>query len=110
MNERNLAVCALVALLSGVGSAHAGSGFDEEACTFNGFVLYGDVQIVESFPDIKVQIVTSFPDLNVKEVTSFPDDCGEWKFVESFPDVKIQYVDSFPDVKIKLVTSFPGWP
>ena len=85
-------------------------GFDREACMFNGFPLYGDIQIVKSFPDIKVQIVGSFPDLNVQEVTSFPDDCGQWKFVTSFPDVKIQYVTSFPDIKIKMVTSFPGWP
>ena len=84
--------------------------FDREACTFNGFPLFGDVQVVESFPDIKVQIVDSFPDLNVQEVTSFPDECGKWKFVTSFPDVKIQYVTSFPDVKIKMVTGFPGWP
>ncbi|MEO1136077.1 MAG: hypothetical protein AAFW68_05615 [Pseudomonadota bacterium] len=84
--------------------------FDRQACTYQGFPLYGDFQIVESFPDIKVQLVDSFPDLNVEVVESFPDDCGQWKFVDSFPDVKIQYVDSFPDIKIKIVTSFPGWP
>jgi len=81
-----------------------------EDCTFNGFPLYGKIQVVDSFPDIKVQIVESFPDLKVKIVESFPDDCGEWKFVESFPDVKIQFVDSFPDIKIKFVESFPGKP
>ncbi len=105
------AICTLAAFgaFSGV-SALADDGFDEDSCTFNGFPLFGDVQVVESFPDIKVQVVSSFPDLNVQEVTSFPDDCGQWKFVESFPDVKIQYVDSFPDIKIKMVSSFPGWP
>ncbi len=92
-----------------VNAAHAG-GIDKSACTFNGFPLYGDVQVVDSFPDIKVQIVDSFPDLKVQAVDSFPDDCGEWKFVDSFPDVKIQYVDSFPDIKIQMVTSFPGLP
>ena len=81
-----------------------------EDCTFNGFPLYGDVQIVESFPDIKVQIVDSFPDLKVQIVESFPDDCGQWKIVESFPDVKIQIVDSFPDIKVQYVDSFPGLP
>ncbi|WDI31778.1 hypothetical protein PUV54_01080 [Hyphococcus flavus] len=91
-------------------SAVAGEGIDQDACTYNGFPLYGDVEVVDSFPDITVQVVESFPDLNVQVVESFPDDCGQWKFVESFPDVKIQYVDSFPDVKIKLVDSFPGWP
>ncbi len=79
-------------------------------CTFNGFPLYGDVEIVESFPDLKVQIVDSFPDLKVQVVESFPDDCGQWKFVDSFPDVKIQLVDSFPDIKVQYVESFPGLP
>lgn len=97
------------ALLTASAGAHA-AGFDRQACAFGGFPLYGDVQVVDSFPDIKVQIVDSFPDLNVQAVTSFPDACGKWKFVDSFPDLKIQYVDSFPDVKIKLVASFPGWP
>lgn len=32
-------------------------------CTFKGKKLYGKVQFVTSFPDIKVQIVTSFPDV-----------------------------------------------
>ncbi len=101
---------ALIALLIGAGPASAQAGFDRPGCSFKGFQLFGDVQVVESFPDLKVQIVDSFPDLNVQAVTSFPDTCGQWKFVDSFPDVKIQYVDSFPDLKIKLVTSFPGWP
>lgn len=79
-------------------------------CTLKGFPLYGKIQVVDSFPDIKVQIVESFPDLKVKIVESFPDDCGEWKFVESFLDVKIQFVNSFPDIKIKFVESFPGIP
>ena len=89
-------------------AALADDGLNAEKCTLNGFPLYEDIQIVESFPDLKVQIVESFPDINVKVVESFPDDCGQWKFVTSFPDVKIQYVDSFPDLKIKMVTSFPG--
>lgn len=79
-------------------------------CSFNSIALHGDVQVVDSFPDLKVQIVTSFPDLNVKRVESFPDHCGEWRFVDSFPDFKIQFVDSFPDIKIRYVESFPGLP
>ena len=79
-------------------------------CTLKGFKLYGDVEVVDSFPDLKVQIVTSFPDLKVEMVDRFPDDCGQWKMVDSFPDFKIQYVDSFPDLKIQIVESFPGLP
>lgn len=77
-------------------------------CKFNGHSLYGKIQVVESFPDVKVQIVDSFPDLDVKVVTSFPDDCGSWQFVEHFGDTKVKFVTSFPDVKIRYVDSFPG--
>ena len=79
-------------------------------CSYNGINLWGDVQAVESFPDIKVQVVTSFPDLRVQQVTSFPDDCGQWRMVDSFPDFTVQFVDSFPDIQIEYVTSFPGMP
>lgn len=77
-------------------------------CTYNGIKLYGKVQVVDSFPDIKVQVVNSFPDLKVQKVDSFADSCGKWEFVDSFPDFKIQYVVSFPDIKIQFVDSFPG--
>ncbi len=84
------------------------SGLDPATCSFSGKPLYGKVQIVTSFPDIKVQVVESFPDLKVKPVTAFPDDCGEWQLVESFPDIKVQFVQSFPDLKIQYVEAFPG--
>ena len=61
-------------------------------CSFKGIKLYGKVQFVTSFPDIKIQYVTSFPDIKVKNVTSFPDDCGEWQTVTSFQDFKVQVV------------------
>ena len=107
------------ALIAGAGvlilaqhAAHADSTAPLIApdCTWHGIKLYGKVQVVESFPDIKVEKVKSFPDLRVLNVTSFPDACGKWQFVESFPDFKIQYVDSFPDLKIEMVSSFPGLP
>ena len=81
-----------------------------EACSWNGVPLYGRVQIVENFADLKVQEVDSFPDLKVQHVTSFPLKCGEWQLVDSFPDFKIQIVDSFPDLKVQYVDSFPGLP
>ena len=83
---------------------------NKDDCTFKGHKLYGRIQFVDSFPDIKVQIVDSFPDLEVKIVDSFPDKCGEWQIVNSFPDLKVQIVDSFADLKIKYVESFPGIP
>lgn len=108
------ASCAIFAWLIFTAPAPAGEtapeGFDHEACAWSGFPLYGDIEIVDSFPDVKVQIVESFPDLKVELVDSFPDDCGQWRLVTSFPDVKVQYVESFPDVKVQFVDSFPGWP
>jgi hypothetical protein len=90
------------------GAAQAGAV--DSACTAGGHRLFGKVQVVESFPDLKVQVVTSFADLKVRAVTSFPDECGEWQMVESFPDFKVQFVESFPDIKIQYVESFPGVP
>jgi len=102
-----LAIASLLLLIASPASGEPVVGAD---CALNGFALRGDVQVVESFPDITVQIVQSFPDLKVKRVENFPDDCGEWRFVESFPDFKIQIVSSFPDLKIEYVDSFPGLP
>lgn len=86
----------------------APDGFDCASCAINGFVLKGNIQEVDAFPDVKVQVVDAFPDLKVKTVDAFPDECGKWKFVDAFPDVKVQFVDAFPDVKIQYVDAFPG--
>lgn len=70
--------------------------------------LFGKIEVVDSFPDVKVQKVDSFPDIKVKWVDSFADDPGEWQKVDSFPDYKVEFVDSFPDYKVEFVDSFPG--
>ncbi len=85
-----------------------GRGID--GCTFKGIRLYGRVQIVDYFPDIKVQAVDFFPDLNVQKVDFFPTSCGKWQFVDYFPDFKVQFVNYFPDIKIRFVDYFPGLP
>ena len=79
-------------------------------CSFNGKQLYGKVQVVTAFPDIKVQVVNAFPDLKVQVVDAFPDACGKWQMVDAFPDFKVQFVDAFPDIKIQYVDAFPGMP
>ena len=79
-------------------------------CTLGGHKLYGKVQVVEHFPDLKVKVVQHFPDLKVKAVEHFPDKCGRLQFVEHFPDLKIQYVEHFPDLEIKMVDHFEGLP
>jgi len=81
---------------------------DTEDCSWEGFNLYGRVQFVTAFPDIKIQYVSAFPDIKVQWVDAFPDQCGKWQEVTSFPDFKVQVVASFPDLKVQEVTSFPG--
>lgn len=100
--------CLLTVLIDrGVGAEETINTAD---CSFNGYPLYGKIQLVDSFPDLTVQVVNSFPDLKVQLVETFPNQCGQWQIVTSFPDTKIQIVESFPDVKIQYVDSFPGPP
>ena len=95
-------------LLTGIAPSALATDIDKAACTFKGKKLYGKIQVVTSFPDVKVQEVTSFPDLKVETVTAFPDKCGKWQLVNAFPDTKVQIVTAFPDVRVQYVTSFPG--
>jgi uncharacterized protein YlzI (FlbEa/FlbD family) len=98
-----------VAVVAGLSlNATAGGGFSKSSCTFNGKKLYGKIQVVTAFPDVKVQVVNAFPDLKVEKVNAFPDKCGKWQMVTAFPDTKVQFVTAFPDVKIQYVTAFPG--
>jgi len=95
-------------LPASVSSNSVSKGNRNTDCSFKGIPLYGKVQIVTAFPDIKVQVVTAFPDLKVQKVSAFPDHCGQWQFVDAFPDFKIQFVEAFPDLKIQFVEAFPG--
>ncbi len=97
------------AVIAGLGlNAEASGSFNKSNCTFNGHKLYGKIQEVTAFPDVKVQVVTAFQDVKVEKVTAFPDKCGKWQMVTAFPDTKVQFVTAFPDVKIRYVTAFPG--
>ena len=85
---------------------------DKENCTITKdgktFPLYGEVQIVESFPDIEVRLVESFPDLEVKLVESTPDACGEVRIVKKQPNIRVKIVKNFPDIEVKIVKKYPG--
>jgi hypothetical protein len=102
------AVLVLMTCLSLAPAALGAGSFSKSGCTFNGKKLFGKIQVVTAFPDVKVKVVTAFPDVKVKKVTAFPDSCGKWQMVDSFPDTKVQFVDAFPDVKVQYVDAFPG--
>ena len=89
-------------------AAKVASNSADKSCQHKGIELKGNVQFVDSFPDLKIKYVNSFADIHVQFVSSFPDDCGQWKEVSSFPDFKVQVVDSFPDIEVKKVNAFPG--
>ena len=94
----------------GGGLSGGGFGIGKSGCSYNGIKLYGRVQIVDYFPDLKVQVVNYFPDLNVQRTDYFPTSCGKWQFVDYFPDFTVQFVNYFPDLKIRFVDYFPGIP
>lgn len=83
-----------------------------DSCYFNNKKLYGKIRLVEDIydADIKVQIVNSFPDLKVQFVENFADQCGEWQIVEFGEDLKVYFTESFPDIKIQPVANYPGLP
>jgi len=111
LRAARLAVLLVAMPWTGLGAARAasaGDAFDRAACALHGRPLYGKVQVVTAFPDLRVQVVDAFPDLRVQVVTAFPDRCGKWAFVEAFPDLRVQFVDAFPDLRIEYVRAFPG--
>ena len=73
---------------------------------FKGIKLYGKVQVVENFPDIKVKVDNIWPDLKVKIVEHFPNTCGKWQIVEHFPDFKIQFVDKIFYIKMYIIVDY----
>ncbi len=84
----------------------------QENCQFNGKKLYGKIQFVEfeNQADITVQIVNSFPDLKVKFVENFASQCGEWQIVEHNANLKVYIAQTGADIKIQPVINFPGLP
>lgn len=70
--------------------------------------LYGKIEVVDNFPDVKIEKVDNFPDIKVKWVDNFPDEAGKWKKVDNFADYKVKFVDNFADYKVKFVDNFPG--
>jgi hypothetical protein len=70
--------------------------------------LFGKIQYVDAFPDVKVHVVDAFPDVRVQVVDALPDGPGKWQVVDAFPDFKVQKVSAFPDYKIQFVSAFPG--
>lgn len=96
----------LLILLTATASARTGNVSLD--CRFQEHVLWGRIQVVKDFPDVRVR-VGDFPDLRVKVVKNFPNNCGQWEMVDSHPDTRVQFVNSHEDVRIQY-SDFPGLP
>lgn len=70
--------------------------------------VFGRIQYVTKFADVKVKVVESFGDVRVQLVSSFADSAGKWEIVDSMADFKVEIVDSFEDFTIQYVDAFPG--
>lgn len=88
-------------------TARAGN-VERATCSVNGKNLWGKVQVVDAFADLKVRVVDGHADLKVQKVDAFANSCGKWRFVSAFPDLKVQFVDAFADLTIEYVDAFPG--
>ena len=86
---------------------------DKKACTItkNGktYKLYGKIQFVENWGDIKIQIVENCPDMKIKFVDNWADGCGKFQVVDNWPELKVQIVNNWGDIKVKIVENWPGF-
>ena len=70
--------------------------------------LYGKIEIVDNFGDVKVEVVDNFADIKVEWVNNFANSPGQWEKVDNFADYKVEIVDNFGDYKVEFVDNFPG--
>ena len=76
-------------------------------CKFKGIKLYGEFQIVEYSPDIRVEIVNHGSDLRVQKVNFTPSRCGEWRLSKRADAIRVQLVTYSPDIRVEW-SNFPG--
>lgn len=84
------------------------AAIDWDACTCGRRPLFGRVQMVNAFPDLKIKIVEVLPDLRVVRVRGLASRCGEWEIVTTQPALKVQVVDAFEDLRVQFVEVMPG--
>ncbi|MBN1339287.1 MAG: hypothetical protein JXA03_08185 [Bacteroidales bacterium] len=99
----------LIVLIALAKTGHS-QDFDPYTCTFKGKELFGKIQRVTSFADLKVEVVDYNADLEVDTTSSWPSKCGQWKFVQHFPDLKVEFVKYGADLRIKYVNYGAGVP
>ncbi len=105
--RRFFSACIFTLITTLLLAAPAQAGEIGPGCIWNGHQLWGKVQFVTSFPDVRVEINNAFPDLRVQRVTAFPDSCGKWE-VNQHWGLRVQIVQSFGDFRISFVNAFPG--
>ena len=84
---------------------------DKNACTITRedgktFPLYGNVEIVDHSPDLRVEIVDHITDIYVRPHHN-THDCREYRIVDHSPDVRIEIVDHSPDLTVEIRDHHP---
>ncbi|MCX7998809.1 MAG: hypothetical protein N3A69_07640 [Leptospiraceae bacterium] len=79
-------------------------------CKFKGKKLYGEFQVVNIAPDIRVEVVSYGGDLRVRK-TGFQGkyNCGEWYISNNPSATRIEFVNYSPDIRIEW-SEFAGLP
>ncbi len=65
--------------------------------------VFGRIQVVDHFPDVRVRVVQGIADMEVRVVDAFPNRQGRWQFVDHFPDFRVQFVQHHADFTVRLV-------
>lgn len=65
--------------------------------------VFGRIQVVDHFPDVRVRVVRGIADMEVRVVDALPNRQGRWQFVDHFPDFRVQFVQHHADFTVRLV-------
>lgn len=65
--------------------------------------VFGRIQVVDHFPDVRVRAVQGIADMEVRVVDALANRQGRWQFVDHFPDFRVQFVQHHADFTVRLV-------
>lgn len=99
-----------ITLLTLIGNTSILSSEIKTNCIYKNKKLYGRIQFVDTFPDIRIRIVTSKPNLRVVKKQSNAIQCGEWQIVNFAPSIRIMIDQKHGEIDVQYVDFSPGVP
>jgi hypothetical protein len=77
-------------------------------CMYKGKKLSGRIELVDTFPDIRVRVVKSNPHLRVQKMKANTARCGEWEIVKFPPSLRVMIDQVHGEIDIQYVNFSPG--